>query len=159
MYLRIAWLLILPSAYILAQLRPSSSDRKSGCYNWFVKVLVYIFSNRWLKAAGQKWNTYKTGVINDPLSQTHSLVVNIVFAWNLYCFVRFWKVGTYVRTYGQHMRKQWSLPTVAVGRSSGSNDPIEKQLGRETGDDWKILGNDIYRLRVWAKENNYVIYS
>ena len=29
---------------------------------------------------------------------TVSPVVNIVFAWNMFCFVRFWKAGTYGRT-------------------------------------------------------------
>ena len=37
----------------------------------------------------------KTGVINDPFGQTHNLA-SIVLA--LYCFARFWKVGTDVRT-------------------------------------------------------------
>ena len=37
-----------------------------------------------------KHENNKTGVINDPLGQTHSLA--IVFA--LFCFARFWKVGT-----------------------------------------------------------------
>ena len=51
-------------------------------------------------------------------------VVNIVFAWNLFCFARFWKVGTDVCPNGlmdgQHVRKQWSLQAVTVGRPSGS---------------------------------------
>ena len=29
-------------------------------------------------------------------------------SWNLFCFIRFWKVA-FVRTYGQHVWKQWSL--------------------------------------------------
>ena len=41
-------------------------------------------------------------------------VVNIVFHWNLFCF------ETWGRTYGQHVRKQWSLSTVTVGRPRGS---------------------------------------
>ena len=57
---------------------------------------------------------------------TISLVVNIVFAWYLFCFARFWKVGTD----GQHVRKQWSLSAVTVGRPSGS---IEGEWWRE----WK----------------------
>ena len=40
---------------------------------------------------------------------TVSPVANIVFAWNLFCFAKFWKVGTDERTDGQHVRKQWSL--------------------------------------------------
>ena len=47
-------------------------------------------------------------------------VVNIFFAWNL-CFARFWKVGTYVRTYGQHVLKQWSLPDVTCGSAEWIN--------------------------------------
>ena len=47
-----------------------------------------------------------------------SPVANIVFA--LFCFVRFWKVGTDGRTYSRHVQKQWSLPAVTVGRPSGS---------------------------------------
>ena len=41
---------------------------------------------------------------------------NIVFDWNLFCFV---KSGD-VRTDGKDVRKQWSLPAVTVGRPSGS---------------------------------------
>ena len=40
-------------------------------------------------------------VINYPLCQTHSLACNkhcLVFTWNLFCFARFRKVGTDVRT-------------------------------------------------------------
>ena len=48
--------------------------------------------------------TYKTGVINDPLGQTHSLTSSE------HCFrlkfVLLWKVGTYERTYE---RITWSL--------------------------------------------------
>ena len=48
-----------------------------------------------------------------------SAVVNIDFAWNLLCFPRFWKV----RTDGQHVRKQWSLP---AGRDCGSTEWIKR---------------------------------
>ena len=42
---------------------------------------------------------YKTGVINDPLCQTHSLASSE----HCFClkFVLFWKVGTGVQTYGR----------------------------------------------------------
>ena len=49
---------------------------------------------------------------------TVSPLVNVVFAWNLLWFARFWKV----RTDGQHVRKQWSLPAVTVDWSRGSKD-------------------------------------
>ena len=58
------------------------------------------------------------------LSMIHSarptvlLVVNIVFAWNLLCFEKWGR--TYVRTYGRHVQKQWSLPPVTVGWPRGS---------------------------------------
>ena len=46
-------------------------------------------------------------------------VLNIVFAGNLFCFCQILRNGD-ERTYGQHMRKQLSLPAVTVGRPSGS---------------------------------------
>ena len=67
-----------------------------------------------------KANKHKTGVINDPLSQTHGL------ASSEHCFrlkfVLFCQILKNVdgRTDGQHMRKQLSLPAVPVGRPSGS---------------------------------------
>ena len=45
---------------------------------------------------------------------TVSPVANIVFAWHLFCFVKF------IRTDGRHVQKQWSLPAVTVGRPRGS---------------------------------------
>ena len=53
---------------------------------------------------------------------TVSPVINIVFTWNSFSFARFWKVilKRFWRTDGWHVWKQWSLPTVAVGRPSGS---------------------------------------
>ena len=47
---------------------------------------------------------------------TVSPVVNIVFAWKLFCITRLWNVGTD----RQHVRKQLSLPVVTVVRPSGS---------------------------------------
>ena len=44
---------------------------------------------------------YKTGVINDPLGQTHSHTSSEYCF--LFCFARFEKLG---RTDGQHVRKQ-----------------------------------------------------
>ena len=44
-----------------------------------------------------KKNSNKTGVINDPLGQTHSLA-NRDHCFLLFCFARFWKVGTDGRT-------------------------------------------------------------
>ena len=49
----------------------------------------------------QRQREQDMGVINDPLGQTYSLDivgVDIVFAWNLFCFARVWKVGTDGRT-------------------------------------------------------------
>ena len=59
----------------------------------------------------------KTGVINDPLGQTHSLaaVANIVIT--LFCMAKFLKVE---RTDGRHVRKQLSLPAVTVDWPGGS---------------------------------------
>ena len=53
----------------------------------------------------------KTGVINDPLGQTHSLASS-EHCFLLFCFARFEKWG---RTDGQHVRKQWSLKAVTFG--------------------------------------------
>ena len=58
--------------------------------------------------------SYKTGVNSDPLGQTRSPVVNIVFAWNLFGF------ENWGRTDGRHVQKQWSLPAVNVSRPRGS---------------------------------------
>ena len=52
---------------------------------------------------------------------TVSPVPNIVFAWNLLCFARFFKRK--VLRYEQHMRKQCSLPG---GRDCGSAEWIKK---------------------------------
>ena len=61
-----------------------------------------------------KKNSNKSGSINDPLGQIHTLACrNIVFAWNLFIVRDFEKWG---RTDRQsdvlHVRKQWSLPAV-----------------------------------------------
>ena len=46
-----------------------------------------------IPSARMAWsNNNKTGFINDPLGQTHSL------ASSEHCFARFWKLGTDVRT-------------------------------------------------------------
>ena len=69
-----------------------------------------------LFCALSKIHAYKTGVINDPLGQIHSL------ASRESCFrlkfVLFWKVGTNGRRLDG--RTQWSLPAVTVGRPGGS---------------------------------------
>ena len=53
---------------------------------------------------------------------TVSPVVNIVFAWNLFCFEKWGQ--TYRRTNGRHVQKQWSLPAVTVGWPRGSTSKI-----------------------------------
>ena len=58
----------------------------------------------------------KTGVINDPLGQTHSHASSD-HCFLLFCFARFEKWGW---TDGQHVQKQLSLPAVVVGWPSGS---------------------------------------
>ena len=50
----------------------------------------------------QKQRENKTGVINDPLGQTHSLASS-EHCFLLFCFAKCEKWG---RTYGQHGRKQ-----------------------------------------------------
>ena len=63
---------------------------------------------------------YKTGVINDPFGQTHGHASN-EYCFLLFCFSRFEKWGrTDERTYGQHVRKQLSLPALTLGWPSGS---------------------------------------
>ena len=44
-----------------------------------------------------------------------------LFSLEMFCFDWFWKVGTNGRTYGQHVRKQWSLSAV-----TGSAEWIKK---------------------------------
>ena len=56
---------------------------------------------------------------------TVSPVVNIVFAWKLFCFARFWKVGTDGRTYE---RTTCAKTMITSGRDSGSAEWI-KRLG------------------------------
>ena len=53
------------------------------------------FSPRFiLQAWPQNRNSNKTGAINDPVGQTHSLASSEhCFAWNLFCFARFWKAN------------------------------------------------------------------
>ena len=63
---------------------------------------------------------YKTGVINDPFGQTHSLASSEhCFRFNFVLFCEKWG-RTDGRTNGRHMRKQWSLTAVTVGRHRGS---------------------------------------
>ena len=55
----------------------------------------------------------KTGVINDPLGQTHSCASGgHCFRLKLFCFEKC--------TDGRKCKKQWSLPAVTVGRPRGS---------------------------------------
>ena len=58
----------------------------------------------------------KTGVIDDPLGQTHGHDSS-EHCFLLFCFSRFEKWG---RTEGEHVRKQLSLPSVTLGWPSGS---------------------------------------
>ena len=64
----------------------------------------------------------KTGAINDPLGQTHSLASSEQCFSLEICFVL--NSGTDGRTdeltNGRHVQKQWSLPEVTVGRPRGS---------------------------------------
>ena len=55
----------------------------------------------------------KTGVISDPLGQTHSPLDHSEYCFLLFCFSRF--ENTDGRTDGQHVRKQLSLPAVTLG--------------------------------------------
>ena len=76
---------------------------------------------------------------------TVSSVANIVVAWNLFCFARFWKVGTD----GRHVRKQWSPPAVTVGRPSGSKDgdwvSVTERIKRlKQENDWEVKVNRSY---------------
>ena len=71
-----------------------------------------------------------------------SPVVNIVFAWNLFCFARFWKVGTDVWTEGQHVRKQWSLPAERINLEFSSTKQSEISLHMMLKDRWR--NNQIY---------------
>ena len=79
---------------------------------------------------------------------TVSPVVNIVFAWNLFSFARFWKV----EVDGQHVRKQWSLPAVTVGRPSGSICPLFSFICESTyrSDNLRVLET------TYKKEKNRV---
>ena len=66
------------------------------------------------------WNIIRTRQVSSMSHSsrpTDSPVANIVFT--LFCFARFWKVGTDGRKNGQHVQKQWSLPAT-VGWPSGS---------------------------------------
>ena len=56
----------------------------------------------------------KTGLINDPLGQTHSLTSTE------HCYHFVFLKSLDGRTDGRHVRKQWSLPAVTVGWQSGS---------------------------------------
>ena len=64
----------------------------------------------------KKKRKIKTGVINDPLGQTHSL------ASSEHCFLLKYllNIRTDGRTIGRYVRKQLSLPTVTLGRPRGS---------------------------------------
>ena len=69
-----------------------------------------------LTALDIKDNKDKTGVIYDPLGQTHSLTSSEhYFHATFVLFCDIWKVGTDGRTDGQHVWKRWSLPAVIVG--------------------------------------------
>ena len=87
-------------------------------YFTFMKYLIYGALFRQAKTF--ICMKYKTGVINDSLGQTHSLAGS-QHCFLLFCFSRFEKWGrTYGWTYGQYVRKQWSLPAVTLGWPSGS---------------------------------------
>ena len=65
--------------------------------------------------AGNNWN--KTGVINDPLGQTHSLASS-EHCFLLFCFAKFEKWG---RTDGRTACLKTNMPAVTVDWPSGSN--------------------------------------
>ena len=76
------------------------------------KVLLYLVD---VLYKGNLLETRQMSFMIHTALPTVSPVVNIVFAWNLFCFG--WKDG---RTDGQHERRQWSISAVTVGRPSGS---------------------------------------
>ena len=90
---------------------------------WFTICDLQVqISTSLLYLISEKKIINKAGVINDPLSQTHSHASS-ERCFLLFCFSRFEKWG---RTYGQHVRKQWSLPAVTLGWPSGSMRNMER---------------------------------
>ena len=80
----------------------------------------------------KKWKTRQaSSMIHSPIPKV-SPVANIVFAWNLFCFEKWGR--TNVRTYRRHLRKQWSLPAVNVGRPRG----LKRKLQKDAGDIWLL---------------------
>ena len=93
--------------------RPCSQNKK--IHKWI----------KWLMLEGL-WDWPKGSLMTDVYtvqliirrvsSMIHSArptVVNIVFVWSFFWFVRFWEVGD-----GQHVQKQWSLPAEWINIST-----------------------------------------
>ena len=77
----------------------SNLSNKSHGHNKTWK-LNYVYYNIFKERDSLKTNRYKTGVINDPLGQTHFILPEAItnFTWKLFCFAIFWKVEKDGRT-------------------------------------------------------------
>ena len=85
------------------------------CWSLLEKFFSALVCKKRKKAL--ETNKNKTGVINDPLGQTHSVASSYhYFPWKLFCLTRFWNVVTD----GRHVWHMWSLPAQIVGRPGGS---------------------------------------
>ena len=86
--------------------------------DWQFSKLMRIWPASWNFVGTRYKVNNKTGVINDPLGQTHTHTVSPVENFVFCCFVLLELKSGNVRKYGQQMRKQFSLP--AMGWPSGS---------------------------------------
>ena len=101
---------------------------------------------------------YKTGVINDPLSQPTVPAGSL----DLFCFGRFWKVGTNVRTYRQTDVRTTCVNIVITsgrdcGRLSGSIACSGLWHKNETNIEWwcRVGKNYIPNFWISPKKANF----
>ena len=73
---------------------------------------------------------YKTGVINDPLGQTHNLASTLFSLEICFCFAIFWKVGTDGRTDNMCEYNDHYWPWLWVGRVDQKYKNMKRKSGK-----------------------------
>ena len=83
----------------------------------------YLFCNcipEWATTTRLEWTklegTRQVSSMIHSARPTDPPAVNIVFAWNLFCFARFWEVETYLRTDNMCKNNDHYRPWLWVGR-------------------------------------------
>ena len=114
--------------------RKGSLKISKSPYRWALKYLAEF-----------NWKTRQVSSMIHSARPTVLPVVNIVFAWNLFCFEK------WGRTDGRHEQKQWSLPAVTMGSVSWINKTILFFIANFFSDTFRIWKpNFVLSIKDWV---------